>query len=82
MTDAKMKPDPDMMCQAMRKASEALEAIQYFQTAVGFAFGSDATQSSAYSSVRNLADNLSTISAKLNAVAMDADERLTPASRF
>jgi hypothetical protein len=75
-----MKPDPDMMRQALVQASEALEAIQKFQSVVGFSFGADATQTGAYTSVCDLADRLLVVSDKLNRAALSADERLRRAS--
>ena len=77
-----MRPDPDMMSQALSRSANALEAIGRFQVRTGFQFGRDATHASAYRHVRDLADALSDASAKLNAIAMDADERLTPAARM
>jgi|GEM_PF-3930019 len=77
-----MKPDPDMMQQAMSKASRALEAVARFQVRASFQFGIDASHVSAFQNIRDLADELQSIGAKLHHVTLDADERLTPAARI
>ena len=77
-----MKPDPDMMRSALLHASHALEAVAQFQSAAGFSFGADATHQSAYQAIRDLADSLQSIGAKLHHVNLDADERLSPVSRM
>ena len=77
-----MKPDPDMMMLAMHNSSRALEAISKFQVRAGFAFGSDATHIGSYKHVKDLADELQSIGGKLQQALLDADERLTPRSRF
>ena len=77
-----MKPDPDMMRMAQRKAAETLEAVARFQVRTGFNSGSDATHAQAYRSIRDLADELQSLSTKLNHICLDTDERLTPASRI
>ena len=70
-----MRPDPDMMRIAMQRASDALEAVQRFQAAAGFAFGADASHVSAYAATRDLADALQAIGAKLHHACLDADAR-------
>lgn len=76
-----MKPDPDMMQQAMRAASSALEAVGRLQSATGFAFGSDATHIGAYMALREFSDAMDRAKNIAVHALLDADERHSPASR-
>ena len=77
-----MRPDPDLMRMATSRANNALEAVGRFNMKMGFAFGRDGSHATSYRAVRDLADELQSIAAKLNQDALDADERHTPAARF
>ena len=76
-----MKPDPDMMMQAMSKSKDALNAIARFQLSAGFQYGRDGSHAGAYRALRDLADDLQSIGSKMHNALLDADERLTPDSR-
>lgn len=77
-----MKPDPDMMSQAMHESARTLKAIAQFNVRSGLHFGSDADHAVAHADVRELADELQKAGDALHRIAIDADKRLTSASQI
>jgi hypothetical protein len=77
-----MKPDPDMMCQAMFTSSDTLKAIAEFQVSSGIQFGYDASHGAAYNRIKELANALQSAGSRLHNICLEADERNSPKSRM
>lgn len=73
-----MKPDQDMMSEAMRESAKALRAISDFNIRAAGA----AEHALAHENVRDLADQLQRAVSALQRIIYDADERLKPTSRI
>lgn len=71
-----VKPDPDMMSQALHEARLTLNDLGEWLSYVGFSVGHDADHDISHRSIWNLAERLEEHTAKLRKIATDGNNRV------